>query len=204
MPDTPIADVAELRTLYDEPRGRSVTKELKRLDRHCRRFIELSPFVVFASGTADGHFDASPRGGEAGFVKVADDTTLWIPDAKGNNRLDSMQNIVASGRLGLLFLVPGVDETLRVNGFARIRRDAEVIGRFAGAARRPVTVIEVTVAEAYLHCAKALMRSRLWDPARQVERSALPSTAEMMRDQCGGEGPLESQEAMIARYREDL
>jgi PPOX class probable FMN-dependent enzyme len=199
-----IDNTSDLRTLYAEPRGRAVTKELKHLDRHCRRFIELSPFLVMASGNTEGHFDASPRGGEPGFVKVADDTTLWIPDAKGNNRLDSMQNILASGRVGLLFLVPGIDETLRVNGHAQLRRDREVIDRFSERSRPPACVIEVRVAEAYLHCAKALMRSKLWDPASRVERSILPTTGEILRDQCGGEGPVETQEEMIARYRPDL
>lgn len=200
-----IEDTSELRTLYAPPRGRAVTKEMKKLDRHCRRFIELSPFLVLASGSNEGHFDASPRGGEPGFVKVADDSTLWIPDAKGNNRLDSMQNILASGRVGLLFLVPGIDETLRVNGHARLRSDAGVIERFRERSRPPLSVIEVRVAEAYLHCAKALMRSRLWDPATRVDRSVMPTTGEILRDQCGaGDGPVETQEQMLERYRADL
>lgn len=199
-----IPDASQLRTLYPEPRGRAVTKELRHLDRHCRRFIELSPFLVLASGSTEGHFDASPRGGEPGFVKVADDNTLWIPDAKGNNRLDSLQNILDCGRVGLLFLVPGIDETLRVNGHAQLRRDPEVIEKFGERARRPVSVIEVRVAQAYLHCAKALMRSRLWDPASRVERSVLPPMGEMLRDQCGGDGPVETQEQMVARYSADL
>lgn len=199
-----IEDTSELRTLYSEPRGRAVAKEMKHLDRHCRRFIELSPFLVMASGAHDGHFDASPRGGEPGFVKVVDDTTIWIPDAKGNNRLDSMQNILASGRVGLLFLVPGIDETLRVNGHARLRNDRAVIEQFSERNRPPVSVIEVSVAQAYLHCAKALMRSRLWDPASRVERSIMPTTGEILREQCGGDGPVETQEEMLARYRPDL
>lgn len=194
-------DLRRLREIYDPPRGRAVTKELTRLDRHCRRFIELSPFLVIASGAAGGPMDASPRGGEPGFVQVPDEHTLLIPDSPGNNRLDTMENILATGRVGLLFLVPGIDETLRVNGNARLREDAAVLGRFAAMKRAPKVAIEVTVVQAYLHCAKAFMRSRLWDPARHVERSVLPSTGEMIREQSGSADPVESQEAMIERYR---
>lgn len=196
-----IVDPERLRELYDAPRGRAVTKELTRLDRHCRRFIELSPFLVIASGARGGPMDASPRGGEAGFVQVPDEHTLLIPDSPGNNRLDTMQNILSSGQVGLLFMIPGIDETLRVNGNARLREDAGVLGRFAAMKRAPKLAIEVTVVQAYLHCAKAFMRSRLWDPARHVDRSVLPSTGEMIREQSGSTGPVESQEAMIERYK---
>jgi len=196
-----VVDAARLRELYDPPRGRAVTKELRRLDRHCRRFIELSPFVVVASGAAEGHFDASPRGGEPGFVHVADDRTLLIPDSPGNNRLDTMENILSTGKVGLLFLIPGIDETLRVNGAARLVEHAGVLARFAAMKRPPKLAIEVTVAQAYLHCAKAFMRSQLWDPARHVPRSALPTTGEMIRDQTGAADAPESQEAMVERYK---
>jgi len=190
-----------LRELYDPPRGRAVTKELPRLDRHCRAFISLSPFVVVASGAANGHYDASPRGGEPGFVHVRDDATLLIPDSPGNNRLDTMENILSTGKVGLLFMVPGIDETLRVNGAARIVDDAASLAAFASHQRAPKCAIEVTVAQAYLHCAKAFMRSKLWDPATRVQRSVLPPTGEMLRDQTGSKEPAETQEAMIERYK---
>ena len=190
-----------LRELYDPPRGRAVTKELARLDRHCRRFIELSPFVVIASAGASGALDASPRGGEPGFVQVADEHTLLIPDSPGNNRLDTMENILATGQAGLIFMIPGIDETLRVNGPARLLEAPDVLARFASMARKPKLAIEVRVAQAYLHCAKAFMRSKLWDPSRHVPRSVLPSTGEMIREQSGSTDPVESQEAMIERYR---
>ena len=196
-----VVDARRLRELYVEPRGRAVAKQLAHLDRHCRRFIELSPFVVIASGAADAHFDASPRGGEPGFVRVADDRTLLVPDSPGNNRLDTLQNILDTGKVGLLFLVPGIDETLRVNGSARLLEDARVLAAFTGTARPPKLAIEVTVAEAYLHCAKAFMRSKLWDPASRVERSTLPSMGEMIREQSGSTDPVESQEAMVERYK---
>lgn len=182
----------ELRGLFPEPGERALRKELKLLDRHCSRFIELSPFVVVASGNGRS-LDASPRGGLPGFVKVIDPRTLSIPDARGNNRLDSLTNIVTSGRIGLLFLIPGVDETLRVNGGARLRAE-------------PASglVIEVTVEEAYLHCAKALMRSRLWAEDAKLPRTALPTMGEMLAEQTGAPGTPESQEEMVARYRSDL
>ena len=191
----------ELRSLYDAPKGRAVTKELDRLDRHCRRFIELSPFLVMASGAAAGHFDASARGGPPGFVRVKDERTLLIPDSPGNNRLDSFENILSTGRVGLLFLIPGIDETLRVNGEARIVSDTGTLEPFSTLPRPPKSVIQVAVAQAYLHCAKALMRSRLWDPASRVDRSVMPSTGEMLREQTGSKEEPESQDAMIERYK---
>jgi uncharacterized protein len=196
-----IEDRQRLREVYDPARGRAVTKELAALDRHCRAFIALSPFVVVASGAANGHYDASPRGGDPGFVHVRDEATLLIPDSPGNNRLDTLENILSTGKVGLLFLVPGFDETLRVNGDARIVEDVAALSAFAGWKRPPKSAIEVTVAQAYLHCAKAFMRSKLWDPASRVDRSALPPMGVMLRDQTGSTDPIESQEAMIERYK---
>jgi hypothetical protein len=148
--------------------------------------------------------DASPRGGAPGFVLAPDPHTLWLPDASGNNRLDTLENVVATGRLGLLFMIPGVDETLRVNGEARLSTDAALLARFAAAAKPPRLVVEVGVREAYLHCAKALMRSGLWDASRHAPRSVLPTMGEMLKDQIGDPGPVESQADMLARYAADL
>ena len=199
-----IDSVEALRALYTEPKGRSLSKELRRLDEHCARFVLLAPLVVVATTGADGTMDCSPRGGEPGFVKAADAHTLLIPDSPGNNRLDSMTNVLATGRIGLLFLVPGVDETLRVNGRARLTDEPEALSHFAGAARAPKLVIEVAVEEAYLHCAKALMRSKLWAPESRNERSVLPTMGQMLNDQTGTAGPAETQEEMVARYLPDL
>ncbi len=203
-PHEGIDSVAALRELYPPPKGRAVKKQLDHLDTHCRRFIALSPFVVIASGGEAGGFDASPRGGEPGFVEVIDDRTLWLPDSPGNNRLDTLENLIETGQIGLLFLIPGVDETLRVNGQATVSADPEKTVRFAKEKRTPRVVIEVAVEEAYLHCAKALMRSRLWDPASMRDRSVLPTMGRMLNDQIGSDGPAESQEAMVARYQADL
>lgn len=194
----------ELRAFYKPPVGRAVAKQLDHLDPHCQRFIALSPFVVMATHGRDGLPDASPRGGQPGFVAVADPATLLIPDWPGNNRLDSLENILDSGRVGLLFLIPGVDETLRVNGEAVLSTDEALLGRCPEGERLPKLVIRVAVREAYLHCAKALMRSELWSPEARIRRESLPTMGQMLRDQTGGREAPESQEAMLARYREIL
>jgi PPOX class probable FMN-dependent enzyme len=195
---------AKLRAAYPPAKERSVKKQMARLDRHCLRFVSLSPFVVLSSGTLEGGFDASPRGGEPGFVKAPDSGTLLIPDAPGNNRLDTLENIIANGRLGLLFLIPGVDESLRVNGRASLRDDASLIQEFKNEKRTPKLVIEVKVEDVYLHCAKALMRSKLWDANVKVERSVLPTMGQMLADQIGEPALAESQAQMVERYKADL
>ena len=197
-----IEDPQRLRALYPAPGERALRKQMSALDRHALRFVELSPFVVLATSDASGRQDASPRGGAPGFVR-ATAQRLWIPDAPGNHRLDSLGNIIATGRIGLLFLIPGVDETLRVNGCARLCDEADRLAPFA-ADPRVRLVIEVDVEEAYLHCAKALMRSKLWSDAARVERSVLPTMGQMINDQTGGGLPAESQEQMVARYAKDL
>ena len=199
-----IESLEQLRSLYPAPTERAVKKQIAALDVHCRRFIELSPFVVLASSSKAGAMDASPRGGAPGFVKTPDAHTLLIPDAPGNNRLDTLENIVGTGKLGLFFMIPGIDETLRVNGTARLSSSAEHLDRFSGDKRVPKLVIEVAVAEAYLHCAKALMRSNLWKVSSQVERSALPTMGQMINSQTGIETPAETQDEMRKRYAADL
>ena len=199
-----ITDTAALRALYAAPKERAVKKQLAALDVHCRRFIGLAPFVVVATAGATGATDASPRGGAPGFVQVLDEVTLLIPDAPGNNRLDSLENIVASGGIGLLFLVPGVDETLRVNGTAVLSQSPEDIARCTTERRAPVLVIRVTVQEVYLHCAKALMRSSLWSPEARIERSLLPTAGQMLIDHTSIVTPPETQEEMLKRYAPDL
>lgn len=203
-----ITTLTALRDLYGPARERSLKKEIPALDAHAVQFIGLSPFVVLASSDADGHMDASPRGGEPGFVKVLDTETLLVPDAPGNNRLDTLENIIATGRLGTLFMVPGFDETLRVNGRAVLSTDPADLALCADARRTPTLVIRVAVESVYLHCAKAFMRSQLWDASRQVDRGQLPSMAEMMRDQIrtfkGEEIEAETQAQTLERYRQSL
>lgn len=195
----------QLRQLYAMPAERALRKQQAALDAHCQRFIALSPFCVLATGGGAGALmDASPRGGAPGFVHVHDAQTLWIPDAGGNNRLDSLSNLLHDPRIGLVFMVPGVNETLRINGTARLRDEPAWTGHFAGAHFTPKLVIEVQVHEAYLHCAKALMRSRLWQAEAQVERSALPSMNQMIHAQIGLDTPPESQAAMEQRYQQQI
>jgi len=201
---TRITSVEALRAIYPSPSERALKKQLDKLDRHCRSFIGLSPFVVISSVGADGLADASPRGDRPGFVQILDDHTIAVPDWPGNNRLDTLSNIIVRPSVGLLFLVPGVDETLRVNGEAELRDDEDLRSLFERSGKLPRLVILVHVKEAYLHCAKALMRSRLWDPTSRIERSLLPTMNEMLQDQIGVAGSIEPQEEMIERYRKVL
>ena len=177
--DYRITTVEELRALYGEPMERARLKVIDHIDVHCRAFIAASPFVILATGSASG-FDCSPKGDAAGFVQVPDEKTLLIPDRRGNNRIDGLVNIVEDPRVGLIFLVPGVNETLRVNGRATISTDPELTGRFVVRGKAPTSVIVVTVEEAFIHCAKALVRSDLWNPELRVDRACLPSAGTML------------------------
>lgn len=200
-----IQTLAQLRGLYAAPGERALRKQLAHIDPHAGRFIALSPFCVLATGGMHGGLlDASPRGGAPGFVKVADAQTLLLPDSGGNNRLDTLENLLVDPRLSLLFLIPNVEETLRVNGRARLRDEPAFTERFDQERQRPKLVIEIAVQEVYLHCAKAFMRSALWQPGSWPERAALPSMNQMVHDQIGAEAPSETQEQMLARYRDQL
>lgn len=200
-----IKTLAQLRSLYAEPGERALRKQLDQLDRHGRRFIELAPFCVVASVGPQGRLlDASPRGGEPGFVKVMDPRRLLLPDSGGNNRLDTLENLLHDPRIALLFMVPGVDETLRVNGLAQLRDEPEITDLFSAERQCPKLVIEVAVQEAYLHCAKAFMRSGLWRPESQVERKVLPTLNQIIHEQIGLATAVESQEDMVRRYEAQL
>ena len=201
---TVISSAEQLRGLYREAKGRPLLKELSSLEKHCRHFISLSRFVVISTSSADGKQDASPRGGEPGFVKVVDDKTIIIPDWPGNNRLDSITNIIETGRIGLIFVIAGVNETLRINGTAQLRTDDSLVSLCPEKNKIPKLVIHVTVDEAYLHCAKSLMRSKLWDANEQIPRDALPTMSRMINDQINSNLPEETQEEMETRYREQL
>lgn len=194
-----------LRALYPQPTERVIRKQLDRLDAYCRRFIGLAPFAVVATGGDAGLADASPRGGAPGFAVIEDDATLLLPDWPGNNRLDTLGNIVEDPRVGIMFMVPGIDEVLRVNGTAEVLDDEDLRARFTEAGKRPPrTVIRVHVREAYLHCAKAIMRARLWDPGAQIDRSVFPSVGQMIKEQTGMTNRAETQEEMLVRYKETL
>ncbi len=194
----------ELRALYAMPNERAVKKQLSHLDRHCMSFLALARFVVLSTCDAQGNMDSSPRGGDAGFVKVIDEHTLVIPDWAGNNRLDTFSNIMETGRIGAIFLVPGINEALRVNGTASLRTDEAFTSLCEVKGRYPKLVVHVKVKQAYLHCAKAVMRAELWSPEVQVERSVLPTMNEMLREQTAQTEPAESQEAMVERHKKQL
>ena len=170
-----ITNTFELRTVYREPNARTGLKVLTYLDDHCRNFIAMSPFCLIGSFAADGRADVSPRGDPQGFVAVLDTQTLLIPDRPGNRQVDSLQNIIEHPHVGLLFLVPGMNETLRVSGTVEIVTDSELLAPLSVRGKPPISGLRVTVEEAFLHCGRALIRSRLWDPAVQIERSSFPS-----------------------------
>lgn len=180
--DTPnqITTIEQLEALYGPKNPKSLTKEIDFISDHYRAFIEASPFVVVATVGPEGT-DCSPRGDPAGFIRVQDEKTVLMPDRRGNNRLDTLRNLIVDPRVSLLFLVPGVGETLRINGRAEIRTDPELCASFEMQRKIPNSVIRVSVDRVYFQCQKALARSRLWDPAAQVERSSLPTAGDILK-----------------------
>ena len=194
-----VGDEPTLRGLYQSPKELALLKQLDRLDTHCRNFIAHSPFVVIGSTRAGQGTDVSPRGDAPGFVRVLDDRTVVIPDRPGNNRLDTMANILADAQVGLLFFIPGIDETLRINGTARIGRDPELLAAAAVNGREPRVVIVVAVREAFLHCGKALKRARLWQDDYRIDRKSFPSLGRMIVEQARPAAlTVEEAEARIA------
>jgi len=194
----------QLRQVYKLPKGRAVEKVINQFEEHSRNFIAHSPFLIIGSTRKDGLADVTPRGDEPGFVKIIDGITLAIPDRPGNNRLDTLTNILERPSVGLIFLIPGVNETLRLNGAAEIRDDDDLRELFIVRERLPATVLLVKVNQIYLHCAKALMRSKLWDEDTKIERSQFPTMGQMISDQTSSDTPVESQEDMIERYKQVL
>lgn len=193
-----VASTDELRAGYKTVSDIARRKELRLLDGHCRRFIAASPFLLIGSAGADGRGDVTPRGDRPGFVAVLDDTTLAIPDRPGNNRLDTLENIVANPNVGLLFLIPGMNETLRINGRARVTFDAPLRERLAVDGKAPLSVVVVDVQTAYMHCAKAFMRSGLWAPEGWAPRETMPTLGEILRDQLQLADTAEQQDRRLA------
>jgi hypothetical protein len=178
-----VASHTELRELYRMPSEAVAQKQRPALDQHDRTWIDASPFVLIGTTSPDGTGDVSPKGGPPGFVVVLDDHRLAIPDLSGNNLLDTISNVVNGSGIGLIFLVPGADETLRVNGHACLTTDPDVLDRCAVKDKRPKAAIGVTVTQAYMHCAKAFRRSELWQPATWPDRSSLPTYGCIISDQ---------------------
>lgn len=197
-------DPVQLREHYGTVHPLARVKVQTRLDRHCRNFIALSPFLVLATADAAGGVDASPRGDAPGFVQVLDDVTLLIPDRPGNNRVDSFGNILSHPGIGLLFMVPGLNETLRVNGTARLTTDADLLVPSIVQGKMPRAGLLVSVQEAFFHCGKALIRSHLWDASRHVARDSLPSIGRIIAEQTGACVADEADRAVQHNYRTGL
>jgi len=198
-----IENVAQIRELYGTPTERAVKKQLTRLDKHARAFIELSPFLVIASTDPSGHCDASPKGDAPGFVRVIDDFTLLIPDRLGNNRVDTIGNLLSAPGIGLIFFVPGINETLRVNGRAQITTDPAFLEPLSVNGKVPRSGILVSADEVYFHCGKALIRSDLWNPTKHVPRGQWPSLGRIIAEQIGTD-PDEGERQTAESYRTRL
>ncbi|WP_298535733.1 MSMEG_1061 family FMN-dependent PPOX-type flavoprotein [uncultured Algibacter sp.] len=199
-----ISNIEQLRNLYDLPIGRAKTKVQSKLEKHSINFIKSSPFIVVSTFNKSGYLDTSPRGGKTGFVEITNNTEIIIPDAKGNNRLDSISNIIDTGRIGLLFMIPGINETLRINGSAHLSVNQKHLDLFKSENNKPKSCIVVSIEEVFLHCAKAFMRSKLWEPSFYMDQDLFPTMGQMLKDQLGSEEPPETREAMEERYKSDL
>jgi hypothetical protein len=195
---------SDLASIYPKPSPRVIAKARPEIDAHAQKFIAMSPFCVLATSGSDGSVDASPRGGNPGFVSVAGPNRLLMPDRSGNNRIDSFRNIVeGSGLLQLIFFVPGIDETLRVGGSGKLSADPELLASMVEFGKPPRAVLSIEVREAYFHCGKALMRARLWTPETRVERAGFPSISEVIHAQTQL-GEPESQAVVEARNKTQL
>jgi PPOX class probable FMN-dependent enzyme len=201
-----VTDLAacDLAAIYPKPTLRVIAKARPAIDSHAKKFIGMSPFCVLATSGADGSVDASPRGGNPGFVGVTGPNTLVMPDRSGNNRIDSFRNIVeGSGFVHLVFFVPGIDETLRVGGRGSLSADPELLASMVEFGKPPRALLRIDVNEVYFHCGKALMRSKLWAADTRVERSVMPSISTVIHDQTSL-GEPESQDVVYERYKTQL
>jgi len=199
-----VEDLEELREIYGPPNDRSVKKQLSRFGKYCRAFIARSPFLVIASSDQSGRCDASAKGDAPGFVQVLDDETLLIPDRLGNNRVDTIGNLLERPGVGLIFFIPGINETLRVNGGARVTTDPALLEPLAVNGKVPRSGILVTAEEIYFHCGKALIRSDLWNPEKRLRQSEFPTLGRILADQIGGISVEESERLTVESYRTRL
>ena len=180
-----ITEEAELRGIFGQPSERALNKQIDRLDVHCRAIIKKCPFILLGTSNTEGRCDVSPKGDYPGFVRVLDDRTIAIPDLPGNNRLDTLRNMIANPQVGLIFMIPGMNETLRINGKIQLVRDAELLESMAYEGKSPKLAIVVHVQEVFTHCPKAFLRSKLWSDEFRIDRSELPSFAEILKDHTG-------------------
>jgi PPOX class probable FMN-dependent enzyme len=207
MTDLAMRDLtaSDLERLYKAPHPFVLKKCIDHLDVHARGFIALSPFCVVSSSDTEGRLDVSPRGGSPGFIHIADDHTLLMPDRPGNNRLDTLRNVTGgTGRLGMMFMIPGFEDVLRVNGRAGLTADPALLAGFEDFGKLPVTLVRVQVEEVFFHCPKAIMRSGLWEAESQVPRDTLPTLTEMVSEQLGYPRAVVDEKAVEASLRETL
>ena len=199
-----VEGIREIREIYGHPMERAVKKQLPKLEKHSRAFIAMSPFIVMATCDAEGRCDASPKGDAPGFVRVIDDETLLIPDRLGNNRVDTISNLLECPGVGLIFFVPGLRETLRVNGRARITSDPALLEPCAVNGKVPRSGILITAEEVYFHCGKALIRSDLWNPEKHIKQSDFPSLGRIITEQIGEGSVAEAERYTAESYRTRL
>ena len=188
MKTTNVTNETGLRTIYKGPHDIAVRKVLPELDKHCRHFIELSPFLVLSTVRADGYCDASPRGDAPGFVRILDDNNLFLPDRPGNNRLDSLTNILKNPGIGVLFMIPGLEETLRVNGNATIVSDIGLLETSIVKGKTPKSGLNIVINEVYIHCGKSIRRSKIWDTETHIKKGIYPSIGKLIADQGAAPG----------------
>lgn len=178
-----IENIEQLREIYPAPFDLALKKERPILDKYSKKFLLLSAFSIISTSSVDGRMDCSPRGDYPGFIQIFDDETIAIPDRPGNNRLDSLSNLIENPNIGILSLIPGFGECLRINGTAKIVTDSDLLARFEYQNKLPKSLILVTINAVYFHCAKAITRSKLWHPEAQVERHIMPSLGKILMDQ---------------------
>jgi PPOX class probable FMN-dependent enzyme len=200
-----VADESGVREVIGTPMELAAKKAIPKLDKYCRELIQRSPFLTIGTANANGKADVSPRGDQPGFVLILDDNTIFIPERPGNNRVDTLINITENPNVGLLFMVPGFDETLRVNGRASVVKDEALLERCAVKGRVPKIGVMVAIEEAYLHCAKALRRSKLWDPDSRQDRKEMPSLGKIILDQTAeaNKPPADDEVKVVDEYIED-
>jgi hypothetical protein len=208
MPDdaarSTINDAGSLRAILGEPTETVRHKEMPRLDAHCRKFIEMSPLLFIGSTGADGKGDVTPRGDPPGFVTVLDDRTLLIPERLGNKRGDTLNNMLANPSVGMIFMIPGVDETLRINGRASIADDPALLAPMTLNGKTPKLAIRIDITDAFIHCGRALKRAKLWDPKSVIDRKSFPSMAQMAHDQRRKDTPVAELEAFFTDFYAQL
>ena len=199
-----IKTINQLEALYPKPSPRAQNKVLPTLDRHAKTMVNHSHFVILSTCDALGFTDVSPRGGAPGFIKVIDNSTILIPDSSGNNRLDSLRNIINNPKIGLLIMVSGIDEVIRIKGRASIHTDSEILVACPDGKKAPKVVIKVTIESLYFHCAKAIMRGKLWSGEYKVERSILPSLGQILKEQQSLDCKDIDQKEMVKYYKSTL